>query len=227
MLHVERLSKSYAGPHGTLEILGDLDLELQSGQAAVIMGPSGSGKSTLLNIVGGLEPPTAGSVALDDMDPYALADRDLARFRNERVGFVFQEHHLLPQCNVLENVLIPTLPAPRDPATLQRARDLIERVGLTERIMQRPATLSGGERQRVAIARALIRDPQLLLADEPTGSLDQRTAEQIVALLLEVHRERQGILICVTHSLALAERFPSRYALREGKLIESVPMTSE
>jgi lipoprotein-releasing system ATP-binding protein len=229
-LVVENLTREFAGAAGTLHILTGTNLSLSRGDAAVITGPSGSGKSTLLYIIGVLDEPTSGRVSIGDTDPFSLSAADQARFRNRQVGFVFQDHHLLPQCTVLENVLIPTLAASRaggshgsTPATPpeERARQLLERVGLKDRLTHRPAQLSGGERQRVAVCRALINEPLLLLADEPTGNLDQKTAESIGTLLLEVAGEQQTMLVCVTHSLDLAARFPRRYELSDGKLIEA------
>ncbi|MCW5979006.1 MAG: ABC transporter ATP-binding protein [Bryobacteraceae bacterium] len=185
------------------------------------MGPSGSGKSTLLYIVGALEPPTSGTVTLDGRNPYALDGKDLALFRNRHTGFVFQDHCLLPQCSVLENVLVPTLVAKGDSAWRNRALALLEQVGLGGRLDHRPAELSGGEKQRVALARALIREPSLLLCDEPTGNLDQESAANVAELLLDLHARRQTILLVVTHSPRLAERFAIRFQLR-GRRIERV-----
>ena len=189
------------------------DADLQRGEAVAVMGPSGSGKSTLLHLLGTLDRPTSGTVRLEDTDPFTLPERKLADFRNRHIGFVFQDHHLLPQCSVLENVLIPTLVGNDDAADMmKRARQLLERVGLSERLEHRPAELSGGERQRVAVARALIQHPILLLADEPTGNLDRRTAGQSGQLLLELHREENTILIVVTHSQELAAPFRARWS---------------
>jgi lipoprotein-releasing system ATP-binding protein len=182
------------------------------------MGPSGSGKSTLLNMLGTLEPPSSGKVSIGGTDPFALGERDLARFRNHNIGFIFQEHHLLPQCSVLENVLLPTLADRNNRDRLQRAKELLDRVSLSNRLEHRPAELSGGERQRVAIARALINGPSLLLADEPTGNLDRKTAEGVADLMSEVHREENVILLVVTHSQQLAERFDKRWELVDGVL---------
>src|SRR5262245_48812283 len=188
------------------------------GDAAAVMGPSGSGKSSLLYILGALEPPTSGSVSLDGRNPFQLAPNDLAAFRNSSIGFVFQDHCLLPQCTVIENVLIPTLVAPDAGDATARARTLVEQVGLSDRADHRPAELSGGERQRVAIARALIRSPRLLLCDEPTGNLDRASADSVASLLLDLHRRQQTILIAVTHSAQLAERFPIRFELTDKQL---------
>jgi len=198
-------------------VLSDVSFALADGAAAAVMGPSGSGKSSLLYILGGLEPPTSGSVTLDGRNPYQLDASGLATFRNKEIGFVFQDHCLLPQCSVLENVLVPTLVAPhRD--DLARARSLVERIGLADRVEHRPAALSGGERQRVAIARALIRQPHLLLCDEPTGNLDQASAENVASLLLDLQQRQKTILVVVTHSSALASRFPIRFDLVDTRL---------
>jgi len=222
VLTVDRVAKRYATPRGDLTILTDVSLSLDEGSAIAIMGPSGSGKSTLLYILGALEPPSSGTVMLDGQDPYSLDERAQARFRNERIGFVFQDHSLLPQCSVLENVLSPTLvaaAAQRDATRdLDRARTLLSEVGLAERLDHRPAELSGGEKQRAALARALIRDPALLLCDEPTGNLDRAAAENVADLLLALHAARRKILIVVTHSAHLAGRFPVRYEMDSGTL---------
>ena len=218
MLHAESLGKEYPTRSGPLPVLRDVSLSLTEGEAAVIMGPSGSGKSTLQNILGTLEPPTRGSVTLNGCDPFTLPARDLARFRNSSVGFIFQDHHLLPQCSALENVLIPTLPEKRDEDVMERARLLLQRVGLGDRLEHRPAELSGGERQRVAVARAMINRPKLLLADEPTGNLDHKTASAVAALLIELHREENTMLVLVTHRQDLAGQFARRYELVDGNL---------
>jgi lipoprotein-releasing system ATP-binding protein len=201
-----------------------VDLSLSRGDAVAVTGPSGSGKSTLLYILGTLDTPSAGSVQILDRDVLALDAAAQADFRNKNVGFVFQDHHLLPQCTVLENVLIPALAgAGAGSAEEARARGLLERVGLGQRIGHRPAQLSGGEKQRVAVCRALINGPALLLADEPTGNLDRATADAVGSLLLELNREQNTMLLCVTHSSELAERFPRRVELVDGKL-ESRPV---
>lgn len=219
-LQLTHVSKSFAGANGNLSILVDVNLSLARGEALAITGPSGAGKSTLLYLIGTLDTPTAGSVQILGQDPFALKPADLARFRNARIGFVFQEHYLLPQCSVIENVLIPTLAGTGSDAAEDRARMLLDRVGLAERIRHRPAELSGGERQRVAICRALINQPPLLLADEPTGNLDRHTADSIGTLLLELGREQNAMLIVVTHSTELASRLPRRCELVDGKLVE-------
>ncbi len=220
-LRISRLTKDYVTAEGTLSILRGLDLTMQRGEALAITGPSGSGKSTLLYVLGTLDTPSAGSIWLDGHDPFQLNAAQQAEFRNRQIGFVFQDHHLLPQCTVLENVLIPTLPgAGATPETEARARELLTRVGLSERIGHRPAQLSGGERQRVAVCRALINRPALLLADEPTGNLDRATAEAVGSLLLDLNREQNTLLICVTHSTDLANRFPRHCELNDGRLVD-------
>lgn len=220
---VRGLSKEYVTPHDRIAVLQEVDFDLAAGDSLAITGPSGSGKSTLLHILGTLDSPTAGSVEIGDIRPFDLEEAALARFRNETVGFIFQDHHLLPQYSVLENVLVPTFAFPGgvDPAaTHERARQLLKRVGLDHRLGHRPAELSGGERQRVAVARALIQSPSLLLCDEPTGSLDQATAETVADLLLELHAAEETILVVVTHSLDLADRFSRRFELEEGRCVE-------
>jgi lipoprotein-releasing system ATP-binding protein len=220
MLKVENVSKEYSAPNGPLKIVSDVSLSLARGDAVSIMGPSGSGKSTLLYIVGALEPPTSGTVSLEGQNPYQLKERELAAFRNQEIGFIFQDHCLLPQCSVLENVLTPTLVA-KAASGEARARQLLELVGLADRLDHLPAQLSGGEKQRVALARALIMKPQLLLCDEPTGNLDHKSAEVVASLLLDLHQQQQTILIVVTHSGELAARFPQRYELIDRQLHSS------
>ncbi len=183
------------------------------------MGPSGSGKSTLLHILGALDPPTSGKVTLDGEDPYSLGEKELAAFRNRKVGFVFQDHCLLPQCSVLENVLIPTVVAEKKTDYPARARELLKRVGLSDRLEHLPSELSGGEKQRVAIARALICGPGLLLCDEPTGSLDAKSAAAVVELLLELRGQQNLTLVLVTHNEALAQQVPLRYVLEDQRLV--------
>lgn len=217
-LIAQSLCKAYPTRSGTLSILRDCSLSLDSGRSAAILGPSGSGKSTLLNILGTLEAPDGGSLTIDGDNPFALPATELSDFRNRRVGFIFQEHHLLPQCSALENVLIPTLAKPTGPDLEGRARDLLKRAGLSHRLDHLPGELSGGERQRVAVARALIYSPALLLADEPTGNLDRSSANDIADLLLGLQREENACLIVVTHSGELARRFERRFELNEGRL---------
>jgi lipoprotein-releasing system ATP-binding protein len=222
-LVAQGLSKTYASPAGPLTVLDDVSFTLAAGDAAAVMGPSGSGKSSLLYILGGLEPPTSGTVRVGDEDVYALAPDALARFRNARVGFVFQDHCLLPQCTVLENVLVPTLVGAPDPDSAKRARALLDQVGLGARLDHRPAALSGGEKQRVAIARALIRQPQVILCDEPTGNLDAESADRAAELLLSLHRTQNTVLLVVTHSDALARRFAKIWRLERGTLSQRSP----
>lgn len=218
MLEVKDLKKQYPTPRGPLDILSNVNLSLARGDAVAIMGPSGSGKSTLLYIIGALEPPTSGSVTLDGRNPFELSEKDLAGFRNKEIGFIFQDHCLLPQCSVLENVLTPTLVTTANGDYSNRAKSLLGQVGLAERLDHRPAELSGGEKQRVALARALIREPLLLLCDEPTGNLDRNSADRVATLLLNLHAEQQTILIVVTHSAELASRFPKRFEMIERGL---------
>ncbi|MHC4078088.1 MAG: ABC transporter ATP-binding protein [Planctomycetota bacterium] len=205
-----------------IDVLRDIDLEIQAGESVAIVGPSGSGKSTLLNILGGLLPPSAGVVVFEGGDLAAMGADELAVFRNEKIGYVFQDHHLLPQCTALENVLIPTLvrtDAAQRSAAVERARRLLDEVGLGARTDHRPAQLSGGECQRVAVVRALINDPRLLLADEPTGSLDAGATEQIGQLLCKLNEAESVALLTVTHSEKLAERMGRMFELRDGTLV--------
>jgi lipoprotein-releasing system ATP-binding protein len=222
VLHVSHVSKHFATPRGPLTVLSDATFSLTPGEAAAITGPSGSGKSSLLYILGALEPPSSGTVTLAGRDPFQLGPAALADFRNTEIGFVFQDHCLLPQCSVLENVLVPTLVARGDGGGAGEetalARSLIEQVGLADRIEHRPGELSGGEKQRVAIARALVRKPRLLLCDEPTGNLDQASASTVASLLLDLHRRQQNILIVVTHSAKLASEFPTRFEIASQRL---------
>lgn len=217
-LRVSDVHKSFPLGERTVEVLRGISFELGQGEALAVTGPSGSGKSTLLHLLGTLDPPTSGSVEIDGRDPWSLSEKELARFRNRTVGFVFQDHHLLPQYSVVENVLLPALAfrESRDGAR-SRARELVERVGLGHRRDHRPAELSGGEKQRVAVARALINRPTLMLCDEPTGSLDRKTAGSVTDLLFELHRETGTVLVVVTHSLELADRFGRRCELVEGR----------
>ena len=218
MLKVEHIAKEYPTPAGPLCIVKDVSLELPEGSAVSIMGPSGSGKSTLLYMLGALEPPSSGTITLDDQNPFLLDAKKLAAFRNQSIGFVFQDHCLLPQCSVIENVLTPTLVAPVNGGVDERARNLLNQVGLAGRLAHLPSQLSGGEKQRVALARALIMKPRLLLCDEPTGNLDQKSAEVVANMLLDIHAQANTILIVVTHSAELAARFPQRFELRNQHL---------
>jgi lipoprotein-releasing system ATP-binding protein len=218
LLKVENVSKEYPTPRGALKIISGISLSLSRGDAVSIMGPSGSGKSTLLYIMGALEPPSSGTVTLDGQNPFQLKEKELAAFRNKEIGFIFQDHCLLPQCSVIENVLTPTLVSAARGNANARARELLEQVGLSDRLDHRPAKLSGGEKQRVALARALITKPQLLLCDEPTGNLDHKAADVVASLLLELHQQQETILVVVTHSAELAARFPLRYELTDQQL---------
>jgi lipoprotein-releasing system ATP-binding protein len=218
-LVVSGVTKEFPTRGEPLVVLRECSLELAAGQNAAIVGPSGSGKSTLLHILGTLDTPTSGSVALHGEDPFALGERELAHFRNRNIGFVFQDHHLLPQLTVLENVLVPAL-AEGAPAkeVVERARELLERVGLAERAQHRPAELSGGERQRAGVARALLLRPKLVLADEPTGNLDRKNAAAIGQLLIDMQQQEGTMLLIVTHSPELAQRCQRRYEIDEGIL---------
>lgn len=222
-LQVRQIRKEFITRSGSLPVLCGIDLDLDSDKSLAIMGQSGSGKSTFLHVLGGLDKPSAGKILLDGLDPLAMNETDLAHYRNQKVGFVFQDHHLLPQCTVLENVLLPSLlGATPKVEVIQLAKDLLARVGLENRMDHMPSELSGGERQRAAVARALIMRPRLLLADEPTGNLDKRNADNIMRLLLKLHEEEKNILIVVTHSLELAKLFPRVMTMDDGILAEAV-----
>jgi lipoprotein-releasing system ATP-binding protein len=220
MLEVTEVSKSFATAAGGLPVLDRVSFTLEPGRRMAIMGPSGSGKSTLLSILGGIDEPTTGAVRLDGVDPFAGDAAARAAFRNRRIGFVFQEHHLLAGCTALDNVLVPALAAGRVPReTIARGKRLLERVGLAGRLDHRPGELSGGERQRVAVARALVLAPRLVLADEPTGQLDARSAADVADLLLDLTAESGGMLVVVTHAESLAERVGSVRRLVDGRLL--------
>lgn len=219
-LEVQSINKVFQSGEDELKILDALDLEVRRGESVVIMGPSGSGKSTLLQILGTLDQPTEGKILLDGEDPSGLSDKALATFRNRKIGFVFQDHQLLPQCTAIENVLIPTLAektADRK-AMADRAKKLLERVGLAERADHRPGRLSGGEKQRVAIARALIQEPAILLADEPTGSLDEKTGHRIADIFEKLLEDEEVALVIATHDQDFSRRFDRLLRLHEGKL---------
>ena len=220
MLIATDLSKHYDTPRGPLQILDRVSLQGARGEAVAIMGPSGCGKSTLLYILGALEPASSGTVTIDGTNPYSLNERDQAAFRGANIGFVFQDHLLLPQLSALDNVLAPTLVAGTDAriGAPSRAAELLRAVGLAERIDHRPAELSGGERQRVAIARALMRKPALLLCDEPTGNLDRTSAAEVADVLLALHQDQKTMLVVVTHSDALASRFGRRFEVNNRAL---------
>ena len=219
-LVVDSLAKSFPTAGDPLSVLTDVSISLQGGESIAIVGPSGSGKSTLLQILGTLDHPDSGTVQIDNQDPFHLDANGLARFRNQNIGFVFQDHHLLPQLTVIENVLVPTL-AEGSPDTddLERAESLIEAVGLGDRKGHLPSELSGGERERVAIARALLMQPSLILADEPTGNLDRKTADAVTELLLRLQSESGAVLIAVTHSDSLAGAMSQRKELLDGRLV--------
>jgi len=219
-LTVHNLTKEYPTRGEPLKVLRNVNLSMNPGEALAILGPSGSGKSTLLHILGTLDTPTSGTMRLGEMDPFGLSDKALAHFRNRHIGFIFQDHYLLPQCSVLENVLIPTLAGGTEDRAmlLLRARQLLDKVGLGQRLEHRPAEVYGGESQRVAVARALIFRPLLLLADEPTGNLDRRTAQTIGRLLLDMQIEEKSILIVVTHSPDLARTLPRQQEMADGTL---------
>jgi lipoprotein-releasing system ATP-binding protein len=222
LLQIHQITKTYDSGSATLRVLDSVSLQISSGESIAIVGPSGSGKSTLLNIIGTLDKPTSGKVLLDGEDLSAHDNERLAQIRNRQIGFIFQSHHLLPQCSVLENVLVPTLAA-KDKSSREGARErgiqLLQRVGLGERLAHRPGQLSGGECQRVAVVRALINRPKLLLADEPTGALDRNSSQQLTQLLIELNREEKVTLIVVTHALDLAEKMQRRFELKDGKLV--------
>jgi lipoprotein-releasing system ATP-binding protein len=227
LLSLTNVTKQYDSPDGAapIKVLDGVSLEVAFAESVAVVGPSGSGKSTLLQIIGTLDRATAGAVILNGQDLNQLKDDQLATVRNQQVGFVFQFHYLLPQCSVLENVLVPTLASsrsgnpPGSKKAEERANRLLNRVGLGQRLAHRPGQLSGGERQRVAVVRALINRPQLLLADEPTGSLDHASAQQLAQLLIELNREENVALIVVTHALDLAGRMARVFELKDGRLL--------
>jgi len=222
-LIVRELTKEFSIAEESLPILSGVNLVLNRGEALAITGPSGSGKSTLLYILGVLDQPTAGEVIQFGENPFDFNAKQQAEFRNQNIGFIFQDHHLMPQFSVLENVLIPTMVHQGTTNDAEeRARHLLERVGLHDRMHHRPAQISGGERQRVAVCRALINNPRLLLADEPTGNLDRSNTQSIGKLLLEINQEQNTILICVTHSRELAALFPKHQELRDGLLTNDI-----
>jgi len=224
LLNLSGVSKRYESGAATVTVLRDILLEITRGESVAIIGPSGSGKSTLLNIIGTLDHPSSGTVTLDGRDLTRLDELELARVRNGQIGFIFQSHHLLPQCSVLENVLVPTLASPdkglRNSAP-DRAKRLLDKVGLGERLVHRPGQLSGGERQRVAVVRALINQPKILLADEPTGALDRVSATTLADLLVQLNKDEGVTLIVVTHALDLAQRMGKVLELRDGRLSDA------
>jgi ABC-type lipoprotein export system ATPase subunit len=220
VLKLENITKSYPSPSGDgyVSVLKDISLNIDAGASVAIVGPSGSGKSTLLNIIGALDKPSSGSVVLDGQELSTLSDSQLAKIRSQQIGFVFQLHHLLPQLTVLENVLIPTMPLKTTVQAEPRARELLQRVGLDGHLDHRPAQLSGGEQQRVAVVRALINQPKLLLADEPTGSLDSTSSQNLADILLQLNAQEKVTLITVTHSTELAQKMHTVFTLKNGQL---------
>ena len=221
LLRISKIYKSFEHIHHTVSVLQDVSFEAVQCQSLVMTGPSGSGKSTLLHLIGALDKPSSGEIEINGTSLLNLSELELAKFRNQMIGFVFQDHHLLPQYSVLENVLIPTMAFKnRSPNSQKRAIDLLEKIGLSDRISHRPAELSGGERQRVAIARALINQPSIILCDEPTGNLDHATANTVTSLLFDLHQTEQNILVVVTHNRDLEHRFDRRFVFKENSCIE-------
>ncbi len=222
MIKLKNIHKHYFNNAGTVkqEVLKDISLEIKQGDSIAILGPSGCGKSTLLNMIGSLDKPTSGSIIFDDVDLASLNDKELSEFRNKHIGFIFQLHHLMPQLTVLENVLLPTLANPdryKEKDQL-RAKKLLSVVGLEDKIHQFPGQLSGGECQRATVVRALINEPQIILADEPTGSLDHKSAGQVGNLLVKMQQQQKVALIVVTHSRELANKMQTAYELIDGNL---------
>ena len=221
LLRISKICKSFEHIHHTVSVLQDVSFEVVQCQSLVMTGPSGSGKSTLLHLIGSLDKPSSGEIEINGTSLLNLSELELAKFRNQMIGFVFQDHHLLPQYSVLENVLIPTMAFKNmSPNSQKRAIDLLEKIGLSDRISHRPAELSGGERQRVAIARALINQPSIILCDEPTGNLDHATANTVTSLLFDLHQTEQNILVVVTHNRDLEHRFDRRFVFKENSCIE-------
>ena len=221
LLRISKIYKSFEHIHHTVSVLQDVSFEVVQCQSLVMTGPSGSGKSTLLHLIGALDKPSSGEIEITGTSLLNLSELELAKFRNQMIGFVFQDHHLLPQYSVLENVLIPTMAFKNmSPDSQKRAIDLLEKIGLSDRISHRPAELSGGERQRVAIARALINQPSIILCDEPTGNLDHATANTVTSLLFDLHQTEQNILVVVTHNRDLEHRFDRRFVFKENSCIE-------
>ena len=221
-ISLQKLAKSYRSSIGSAEriVLTDLDLEVVTGETIAIMGPSGSGKTTLLNLIGTLDKPDAGSISFGNCLVSAMSEKEVLNFRNQQAGFVFQFHNLLPQCTLLENILLPTLPMKGDKKEVyRRAEELMAFLGIQEQRDNKPGELSGGECQRAAVARALINAPSLLLADEPTGSLDQKNAEQLIDLLLDINRTMNVTLLVATHSKTIAQRMDRVFTIQEGKLV--------
>ena len=230
VLELKKVTKRYDSQDGgpSLEVLNDLDLNVATGEFIAITGASGCGKSTLMNLIGTLDEPSAGEIIFDERNLTKMSDREKSRLRNVEIGFVFQLHHLLPQCTALENVLMPTIPIGkgRDHDTIERAKDLLTRTGLAERMSHRPALLSGGERQRVALVRALINSPKLLLADEPTGSLDETASLELMEMLAELRISENLTMILVTHSSKIAELADVSYIMQDKRLTRTAATSS-
>jgi lipoprotein-releasing system ATP-binding protein len=222
IVRVENVQKKFVSEAGTQTVLDGLNWSMSAGDAATIVGPSGCGKSTLLNLVGALDRPTSGQIWIDGADLNSLDEDALADLRARKIGFIFQEHHLLPQCTARENILLPALAigSATDQAILDRADSLLDRVGLTEHAAKQPHQLSGGQRQRVAVVRALINEPLVLLADEPTGSLDRAAAETLIQLLIELNQEKNLTLVVVTHSKDISQQIGRTYELRDGRFTD-------
>ncbi|MGJ5819204.1 ABC transporter ATP-binding protein [Paludibaculum fermentans] len=218
MLEVRELVKTFDSPGGAVQVLRGLSLEVEDGGGVAVVGPGGSGKSTLLQVVGTLDRPTSGTVKVGGVDPFGLDEAGQAKFRNEQVGFVFQDHCLLPQLTVLENVMVPLMIGPEDTMGPQRARKLLEEAGLAERLNDRPAALSAGEKQRAAVARAMVRGPKILLCDEPTGSLESTAANEVAELLEKLRKEYGVTLVVATHNQVIASKLPRRVLLTDGRL---------
>jgi ABC-type lipoprotein export system ATPase subunit len=221
MIEIQNLVKRYSGPAGDITVLDELELKVLKGDSIAIVGPSGCGKTTLLNILGTLDIPSSGSVSISGKSLEGMDADERARFRNHTLGFVFQQHFLLPQCSVLENVIMPRLAGDWEESedeTRERARKLIQELGLEHRLDHMPFQLSGGERLRAAVARALINQPALVLADEPTGSLDPSMGDQVADVFAQLNNQHDVTLVTVTHNMALADRMGKVYSLENGKL---------
>jgi len=218
LLSLNSVTKSYTQSTGDLTILNTIDFEISAGETVAIVGPSGSGKSTLLNIASGLDTPTAGTVIINDQKLAELNDQQLSELRLNNIGFVFQQHHLFPQCTALENILMPTLPLGKNTEIKDKAMELLKAVKLENRADHLPGMMSGGECQRIALARALINQPQILFADEPTGSLDNQSVDEMTGLMLELNATYNATLIVVTHTMEVADRMQRKLTLHNGKL---------
>ena len=225
IIEISNLSKSFPSPDGeeTVHVFSQVDLQVKKGLSVAIVGPSGSGKSTLLNIIGLLDQPTDGNIQVNQQNLATLSKEGVAEYRNQTVGFVFQSHHLLPSCTVLENVMVPALAGFgkfKEEETEDCATELLKDVGLGHRLSHLPSQISGGEKQRVAVARALINNPSVLLADEPTGALDQKNSDHLINLLKQLNEQREVTLLIVTHSKDGANQMEQAYAFHEGSLIQ-------